>query len=249
MKRSFLFLLGLVFGLMIGACGAAPAPRTPATPAAVEVPASHVTTARALEAKTVALVSVSKEGVIRAYCSGVWVSPSAILTANHCVDDITPKDVVGYVVRADVIAGDFTVRQSITVHGAQLLGQDVYHDLTLLRALAPPAHDIALLSVESIVQGLPVQAMGQPLGMWWSYSSGEIAAVRVMPNAMDNDMLLIQATVPISGGSSGGGLFDEYGMLVGITHASFTDGQNMNIFIHRTYLSDLLDLARKVGAL
>lgn len=100
-------------------------------------------------------------------------------------------------------------------------------DLALLTANNPPEHPIALSG------GLPapgdtVYAMGHPNGLEYSFSSGEVAAVR----ELDGE-LVIQTTAPISPGSSGGGLFDTRGHLLGI--ASFQVrpqfGQNLNFFV------------------
>ena len=42
---------------------------------------------------------------------------------------------------------------------------------------------------------------------------------------------LIQTTAPISPGSSGGGLFDESGNLIGITTFMVSEGQSLNFAI------------------
>src|SRR5271163_2483310 len=38
-----------------------------------------------LKAETVALVKTRSDGRVKPFCTGVWVSPTAILTAGHCV--------------------------------------------------------------------------------------------------------------------------------------------------------------------
>ncbi len=50
----------------------------------------------------------------------------------------------------------------------------------------------------------------------------------------------IQITAPISHGSSGGALLDKYGVLVGITSAGFSEGQNLNLAIPVTEVNRLL---------
>jgi S1-C subfamily serine protease len=216
----------LLATLLIG-CQSFPAP-------ASIPPPDHVAAAAMLSDKVVALVVNS-----RAYCSGVWISPEVILTANHCVAEET---VVEYAVREDVFdPGSSAPREHVEPHPAFVSARDTDHDLALLRVLDPaPTHATAVVSSYEIQQGMPVQALGQPLGLWWSYSSGEVAAVRVIENAFGVPTLFVQATCPISPGSSGGGLFDEWGMLVGITHATHTRGQNTNLFVHVRYIRALL---------
>jgi S1-C subfamily serine protease len=46
-----------------------------------------------------------------------------------------------------------------------------------------------------------------------------------------DDIALIQTTAPISPGSSGGGLFDERGNLVGITTFLLQGGQQLNFAV------------------
>ena len=42
---------------------------------------------------------------------------------------------------------------------------------------------------------------------------------------------IVQTTAPVSPGSSGGGLFDERGNLIGITTSQITSAQNLNFAI------------------
>ncbi len=210
---------------------------------AVEMPGpNHTVMAQALKTRAVALVEKDEDGSVAAFCSGVWVSPTEILTAQHCV-----KDEVGanYVVNSDVFDPNDPQlpKLKIPVHFAIVIKRDLDHDLALLGSYKnTPGHDFSVVG-EDVVQGQAVQTMGQPKGLWFSYSSGEIAAVRVMPNAHGFEMLLIQSTAFISPGSSGGGLFDEYGNVVGITHASYQGGgaENLNLFIHTKYIRKLLN--------
>src|SRR5262249_34866910 len=51
----------------------------------------------------------------------------------------------------------------------------------------------------------------------------------------------IQTSAPISHGSSGGALLDEYARLVGVTVSSMTQGQNLNFAIPAASVSALLD--------
>ncbi len=188
-----------------------------------------------LISKTVALV-----GDGGAYCSGVWVSDTTIVTANHCVAESAIGEPVEYVVRDDVYAnGELEASDTISARASTLYARDADHDLVLLHAPQAPAHLNAPVSTGAVRAGQRVSAMGMPLGEWFSYSSGDVAALRYL-NSHGHVILFVQATTPISGGSSGGGLFDEFGELVGITHATFTNGQNMNLFIHYQYVHDLL---------
>ena len=69
--------------------------------------------------------------------------------------------------------------------------------------------------------GEKVYAIGSPRGLENTFSSGEISQWRA-----DN---LMQISVLIDHGSSGGALINEYGEVVGITSGSFADGSQANL--------------------
>lgn len=206
-----------------------------------------------LESSTVALVrlgldiSVDAEGIqvepaTKAFCSGVWVSASSFLTAHHCVDELELGAEVAYVTSRDIPTDG---RKLFQVKIAKLAAIDADHDLAILRALVPPPHEIAALSVEQIRPGDETQTMGHPLGLWFSYSSGEVAAIREAKLTAGEDdpikaTLWIQTTAPISPGNSGGGLFDSHGHLIGICSRGRRDGQNVNFYVHRNHLAAFL---------
>lgn len=74
--------------------------------------------------------------------------------------------------------------------------------------------------------GERVFSIGAPRGLELSLAEGIISSKRVK----DNERLL-QTSAPISRGSSGGGLFDAQGNLVGITTFMIRDAQNINFAI------------------
>lgn len=208
-----------------------------------------------LASESVALVRLSlnfsvEDGILKIspetkpFCSGVWISSSTFVTAHHCVDDNAIGDELAYVVKSDVYDGA-EARKLMRVKIAKLAAVDPEHDLALLRALAPPPHEVAALSLEPIEPGLSVFTMGHPLANWFSFSSGDVAAVRAGRLSAGEDdpvgkVLWIQATAAISPGNSGGGLFDAHGNLVGICSRSRRDGQGLNFFVHRDHVAALL---------
>lgn len=239
MRLFFVFVLGL----FLGACRSAPPVIAPAPSERVY---GHVAEAAELDAKAVALVGMVGTEV-HAYCSGVWISDSVILTANHCVEDMTMSDPLGYVVRDDVYApGEYVERLTIKPRIANIIARDEDHDLALLRTKAgAPPHRIAHTTLEPVQAGMFVQTMGQPLGLWWSYSSGDVAAVRMQESATSAHTLIlfVQTTAPTSPGNSGGALFDAYGAIVGVCHGSYQRGHGLHLFVHHSYVDALLKRA------
>jgi len=74
--------------------------------------------------------------------------------------------------------------------------------------------------------GEPVFTVGAPQGLELSLADGIVSSKRSIDEGR-----LIQTSAPISKGSSGGGLFDAEGNLVGITTFMLKDAQNLNFAI------------------
>lgn len=74
--------------------------------------------------------------------------------------------------------------------------------------------------------GEEVYAIGSPRGFTNSMSKGIVSQIRAAASRR-----LLQTTAQISGGSSGGGLFDRYGNLVGITTFKIRDAEGLNFAI------------------
>ncbi len=199
-----------------------------------------------LTAKAVALGEVTEDGELDIFCSGVWVAPGVIATADHCVRGLKPGTQVSYVVKADMVQpGQYAVKFTAEPHTAVLDLRDPDHDVALLLAVGSvPSHEVAPIQSEPPKQGSQVHTLGAPLGVPWSYSRGDVAAIRFLPSHTDHDILTVQVTAPISGGNSGGGLFNDRGELVGICRATYTSGQNMNLFTHISYVSELLKVTK-----
>jgi serine protease Do len=115
---------------------------------------------------------------------------------------------------------------------------DPQRDVCQLRApkLAAPA--VAVGDAAGLVVGQPAYAIGNPKGLDLTMSAGLVSSLR--RNAA-GQLFLIQTSAAISGGSSGGGLFDEQGTLVGLTTiGSITgDAQNLNFAVPAEWIREL----------
>src|SRR5262249_20604760 len=74
--------------------------------------------------------------------------------------------------------------------------------------------------------GDTVYAVGAPKGLGWTITSGIISAIRG-----EQDPKLVQTNASISPGSSGGGLFNDSGELIGMTSFYLKEGQNLNFAV------------------
>jgi hypothetical protein len=121
---------------------------------------------------------------------------------------------------------------------------DREHDLALVRIkVSKPLPVVSLGDSAQLSPGDVVYAVGNPLGVFdYSITDGLISAVRPWkPN-----VTFLQISAPISPGSSGGPLFNQYGEVVGMTHSIIapTDPhitvENINMAIPVNYLKPML---------
>jgi S1-C subfamily serine protease len=117
--------------------------------------------------------------------------------------------------------------QDHIVYRAHLVGSDEPHDRCVLQsegsALVPVE---GVRSYDDVSVGERVFAIGTPKGLERTLSEGLVSGKRFYKGRN-----LIQTSAPISHGSSGGGLFDDRGNLLGITSMGMTDGQNLDFAV------------------
>lgn len=78
--------------------------------------------------------------------------------------------------------------------------------------------------------------MGAPQGLELSISQGIVSQLR--PTSLGKDPM-IQTTAAISQGSSGGGLFDSEGRLIGLTTLYYKEGQSLNFAVPLSFVATL----------
>jgi hypothetical protein len=118
---------------------------------------------------------------------------------------------------------------------AAILYFDESKDIALLKAFVKAA--IAEPEIaKDISVGDNVYALGTPKGLGWTISNGIVSGIRER-GGLD----VVQTTAPISPGSSGGGLFNDAGELIGMTSFNLKDAQNLNfaLRITQTFLDSL----------
>jgi serine protease Do len=92
-----------------------------------------------------------------------------------------------------------------------------------------------VVPVSELRVGQKVYAVGAPQGLELTLSDGLISSLR----SIDDLGTVIQTNAPISQGSSGGGLFDVNGRLIGITSFQYKFGQNLNFAVPAGWISEL----------
>lgn len=126
--------------------------------------------------------------------------------------------------------------------------------LATVSATTKAEKDLALLSVETgttsrvslrrsteLAVGERVFAIGNPRGLEQTLTEGLVSALR-----KEGEVFVVQTSAAISPGSSGGGLFDTRGRLVGITTKTRADGQSLNFAHPVEWVDELLKGGGKV---
>ncbi len=142
--------------------------------------------------------------------SAVAVTSRTLVTNCHVT---TGSDAVGTLINGEVAV--FIPQREVRT--ADLCVYEVERDVTPISTIR---------SFESLKVGERVYAVGSPSGLDNTFSEGVISGLRD-----DRGIKYIQTTAPISPGSSGGGLFDEAGRLIGITTKGVTTSGNINFAV------------------
>ncbi|MBB3072222.1 S1-C subfamily serine protease [Paenibacillus baekrokdamisoli] len=139
--------------------------------------------------------------------SGVVIGTNQILTNLHVMQDAT--------------SGSITLLNGKTIEIQGLVGYDEDTDLAVIQTKAPV--NVAPVSIGfRASKGDHVVAIGSPLGLQNTASEG------IISNIVNDYQETYQISVPIDHGSSGGGLFNDHGELIGIT-SSGVDATNANL--------------------
>ena len=129
------------------------------------------------------------------FASGVVVGPGRVMTSCHAVTS--------------------TAAVQVRVRGTRLPTRleyaDVERDLCQLEVDELNRKAVRIVAATQLKVGQRVYAIGTPKGLELTLSEGLISSLR--PRARS---FVIQTSAPMSHGSSGGGLFDDEGRLVGI---------------------------------
>ena len=160
-----------------------------------------------------------------AFGSGVVIGPGRMVTNCHVIKE----------------AKFILVRREHVFYEAKREYSDRRHDLCTLKIAKFNAPAVAVAPLSGVRVGQRVFAIGAPAGLALALSEGLVAALR----GEDGKSQIIQTTAPISPGSSGGGLFDDSGRLVGVTTFGLVDlartNQNLNFALPAEWITEILD--------
>lgn len=178
------------------------------------IPFSDDTEAIEQASKSVVMLTCyDKDGEPYATGSGFAVFEEGIIVTNY------------HVIEQEVYRVKAQTEGGISFECPTVLAYDAEKDIAILKADRDTG--LTLLSVgtaNNLQKGAKVVAIGSPLGLINSVSTGVFSGY-----IEDEAGSVLQFTAPISHGSSGGALFNDEGEVIGITFASLTEGQSLNL--------------------
>ena len=178
--------------------------------------------ARKAFASTVLLVMEDSRGQPVSLGSGFFVGDGEIATNLH-------------VVRGAVRGYAKIIGQSAKFDIENVIATDNRRDLAILKISGAKAAPLVFGDSETVQVGEPVYAVGNPQGLEGTFSQGIVSALR----ELDTNRLL-QITAPISPGSSGGPVLNGKGHVIGVSVATYKEGQNLNFAIPAAALQVLM---------
>ena len=119
------------------------------------------------------------------------------------------------------------LHKSAIYHQARLVTIDRGKDIAILKIDVPNLKPVKLGNSNKVQIGERVVSIGNPLGLESTISDGLISSWRTVKGGLK----VLQISVPLSQGSSGGPLFNLQGEVIGVTMGSYLKGQNLNFAV------------------
>lgn len=151
-----------------------------------------------------------REGDVISLASGVVLAAGEVVTNCHVIEEV----------------GDLSVKYKDSEHVATRKHSDLDRDVCSLTVQGLKATAARLGATQTLKVGQRVYVIGAPRGLELTLSEGIISSLREVEGGR-----YIQITAPISAGSSGGGLFDDAGRLIGLPTFYLSEGQQLNFAV------------------
>ncbi|MCI8341738.1 MAG: trypsin-like serine protease [Firmicutes bacterium] len=170
--------------------------------------------------------------------SGFFIDPNGIAVTNYHVIENTTSAVV-------------TLTDGSQHKVENILYYNKEEDVAVLEIL-PKTNDLGekvafpfleTSNSEYVENGDKIYAIGSPQGLQNSITDGIVSNKQRIG---DSGNLYIQISAPISSGSSGGALLNEYAQVIGITSATIQNGQNLNLAVPINRVTDGLENASRI---
>jgi len=179
------------------------------------------------ERSIAAVVAYDEKGTSFSHGSGFMIAANgAVLTSYHVISNAASVRVK--------IGNDI-----LPIEG--ILHADREHDIVVLKVSGAAFRPVILGDSREVRQGDKVFLMDNAQGGRVSIAEGRSNGFREVGNRQ-----MIEITIPLAAGSSGGALFDQYGEVIGIATSIVTDVTALNFVVPLHTFMDRMSLDRVI---
>lgn len=165
--------------------------------------------------------------------SGFFIDPNGyIITNHHVISNMVDPEYEGFS-RLYISLAD----QPDERIPAKIIGWDKSLDLALLKTEVEPPYIFSLGSSEGLDVGDKIYAIGSPLGLDRTITSGIVSA---SDRQLLSTAAVMQIDAAINSGNSGGPTIDEHGAVQAVVFAGILDYQGLNFAIPVEYVKMIL---------
>ena len=176
----------------------------------------------ALDSTVMVVVNGESEKPIQ-FGSGFVIDGGKIVTNHHVVSG-------GY-------SGYIQTNNASTKYKVMgIWASDEVNDLVVLEVQEHNIPALSISDIENVVTGDSIYVAGSPLGYSGTFSEGIISSIRKTEVGT-----VYQITAPISQGSSGGPVLNNEGVVIGVSTATLSEGQNINFASPSFYIKPLIE--------
>ena len=153
--------------------------------------------------------------------SGIIISEDGyILTTNHVVDSSSSTSSYSYYDLSDATSVKVKLNSSTygddAIYDAKIVGKDSQTDLAVLKIDKTGLNAAEFADSDQAVVGEFAMAVGSPLGLDTTVTTGIISAVNREVTSDGNKYVCIQTDAAINSGNSGGALVNSDGKVIGV---------------------------------
>lgn len=180
------------------------------------------------------LLNPEGEGVIG---TGFLVDKSGLVLSNWHVTEGAKQMFIWTLPDKGALDAQILFKEIDPYYG-QVVAENKLEDLALIKVSGLPSSivPVELGSNQEVDIGDNVYAIGHPVSLPWTFSSGMVSQIRKKhkwkyADNSEHEATVIQMQTPISTGNSGGPLFTSQGKVVGVNTLMQGDGQNLNFAV------------------
>ena len=175
--------------------------------------------------------------------SGIIISEDGyIVTNNHVIDTSSSSSSYSYYDISDATSVKIKLYGSDELYDAEIVGKDSQTDLAVLKIEKTGLTAAEFADSDKAAVGEFAMAVGSPLGLDTTVTTGIISAVNREVEADGTTYVCIQTDAAINSGNSGGALVNSEGEVIGINTLKASDGaEGIGFAIPINSTTDVID--------